>query len=40
MALVRLGPSPGHPNRYLNRLIGGVIAALGWTAERGEDAGG
>lgn len=29
MVVVRLGPSPGGSNRYLNRLVGGVIEALG-----------
>jgi CubicO group peptidase (beta-lactamase class C family) len=28
MVIVRLGPSPGDSNRYLNRVIAGVIAAL------------
>jgi CubicO group peptidase (beta-lactamase class C family) len=29
LVIVRLGPSPGQSNQYLNRVIGGVIEALG-----------
>ena len=29
MVVVRLGPSPGESNRYLNGVVGGVIDALG-----------
>ena len=29
MIVVRLGPSPGRSNQYLNRVIGGIIEALG-----------
>lgn len=30
MVVVRLGPSPGGSNQYLNRVVGGVIEALGF----------
>ena len=33
MVVVRLGPSPGASNRYLNRVIGGVIDALNGIAD-------